>query len=182
MKITRKKNKKLITTLSILAIIILCIGGYFAYKYLNSSPVSQLDKPNNRGAGTSQNSTPTADKNDAPPMDKTPKQFDPPSNPQSIDKSNNIPIVINTITDENTLYVRTTISELLGEGDCKLTLVNKSVSKPITLTSKIINSASSSSCDGWDIKLNTLSSGSWQIRVDITSGSRSGTSLRDINI
>lgn len=181
MRIKHKKN--LIPYIAIITLIAAIAMGYYFFIYTPSS-TGTASQNNNPTTDVSKNnsSTTTTGNNNVTPVDKTPKQFEPPVSTEPANSPNNLLITVNTIINENTLYIRTTISELLGAGSCTLTLSNKPNSKPITLTSKIINSASTSSCDGWDIPLNTLNSGTWQLRIDVTSGNQSGNVSREVNI
>lgn len=62
------------------------------------------------------------------------------------------------------LSIRAVIDQFVS-GTCDLTL--KSNGKTVTRSSKIINNASASACKGFDIPTSELSSGSWEIIINL---------------
>ena len=179
MKIKHKKNK---ISYIIGAILIALIAVAYYFFFYTPKQSGTDNKTNNTPATDVNKSRSSSNDSNTNPVDKTPKQFDLPKNTDSVSETNNLGVIVNTLTDESTLYVRTTISELLGEGSCKLTLTNKTTLKTIVLTSGIVTSASSSSCDGWNIPLNTLYSGTWQTNVVVNSGDKRGVGSHEVNI
>ena len=73
----------------------------------------------------------------------------------------------------NKLIIRVNIDQYLSGGSCALTLT--SGSKTYTDVANITDAASTSTCAGFDIPVEKLSSGSWSISIKITSGDKEGT-------
>lgn len=78
------------------------------------------------------------------------------------------------------LILRVNINQYLSTGICTLTLT--SGGNVITKTANIVAVASTSTCEGFDIPVSELSSGSWQININIKSGDKSGTIIGEQNI
>ena len=74
-------------------------------------------------------------------------------------------------TDEK-LTIRVNIDQYLSSGTCELTLKNGD--KSYTESANIADSASTSTCEGFDIPLSKLSSGSWGIIIRLSSGDKTG--------
>ena len=88
-------------------------------------------------------------------------------------------ITSSNVSGDN-LVLRIQINELLSNGSCSLILSNSA--RSVTKTSGVIDSATSSSCYGFDIPLSELSNGTWQIKVTVTSGDRTGIITGEVNI
>lgn len=80
----------------------------------------------------------------------------------------------------NQLSIRITINQLLNTGTCDLTLTNGS--KSFAQTADIIENPSSSTCKGFDIPLSRLSSGKWQININIKSNGKAGIITGEVSI
>ena len=110
------------------------------------------------------------------PLQKTPTQYD---NPSGSDPSQSSALtgIVNfsgTSGDGKTLQIRATIDQKVTDGTCNLTL-SKSGSTTVTKTANIVSDPSSSTCSGFDIPIDQLSSGIWSININLTSDSRSGS-------
>lgn len=71
------------------------------------------------------------------------------------------------------LSIRLTINQYLSSGTCNLTMTSGGTT--VTRSADIDASASTSTCQGFDIPLSDLPSGAWQITVRITADGKSGT-------
>jgi hypothetical protein len=98
--------------------------------------------------------------------------------------TSNITITADNISD-NTLRIRTLISEIVSSGICVLTLANANNSEEvITEKAEIQNLPNSSTCKGFDIGLDRLSSSDmWKLRITYTSaGVQKGEVTKEINL
>lgn len=88
----------------------------------------------------------------------------------------------------DTLQIRTTIQQQLKDGTCVLTL-NGPKDQTYKATSRIIaNSSSTSTCDGFDIPVDTieedeeLRAGAWTITIDLSSTGKIGQLTSEITL
>lgn len=88
----------------------------------------------------------------------------------------------------DTLTIRTTINEAFSDGTCSLTVTGPH-EQVYKLTDKIIsNSASTSTCVGFDINMDQiekkeeLRSGKWTITIDLSSGGRTGQLVSEMTL
>lgn len=158
MKIKKtRKNKLIITSVIIIAIIISAGCGYWywqTYLKIDQSPISN-------GQTTDQTvnySSPTTDQKQAGEDQKITNQT-----PVSI-------TVSTTITAKNvtadTLQIRSmTSGAISNDGTCNLTLTNGIA--VISKTAATYAMPSSSTCQGFDIARTELSNGTWQINLDV---------------
>lgn len=102
------------------------------------------------------------------------------STPEQTPTSTNITI---TSVDKsaNTLYIRTLISEVTNSGSCTLQMTGPS-GKTYSMTSKIQALASSSTCAGFDVPNDQLSSGLWTIKVTYTNDTTSTSASSEVTI
>ena len=80
----------------------------------------------------------------------------------------------------SSLVIRTAIDQTLSSGTCQLTLTNGN--RVVTKTSSIAPNPSSSTCEGFDIAVSELSSGKWDISIEISSGDKTGTLAGSANV
>ena len=88
----------------------------------------------------------------------------------------------------DTLSIRTTINELFNDGTCSLTITGPH-EQVYKLTDKIIpNSASTSTCVGFDINMGLVEkdeeqrAGKWTITIDLASGGRTGQLVSEMTL
>lgn len=88
----------------------------------------------------------------------------------------------------DTLSIRTTINELFNDGTCSLTITGPR-EQVYKLTDKIIpNSASTSTCVGFDINMDLVEkdeerrAGKWTITIDLASGGRTGQLVSEMTL
>ena len=88
----------------------------------------------------------------------------------------------------DTLSIRTTINELFNDGTCSL-IVTGPHEQVYKLTDKIIpNSASTSTCVGFDINMDLIEkdeeqrAGKWTITIDLASGGRTGQLVSEMTL
>ena len=82
---------------------------------------------------------------------------------------------------DGTLMIRANIDQYLGSGDCKLNILS---GETVVLeeVANIASSASTSTCEGFDIPANKLRSGNYKIKISIDSGGKTGTINGEISI
>jgi len=78
------------------------------------------------------------------------------------------------------LLLRVQIDELLSDGVCSLTLSKGQLK--VKKDSGIIDSATSSSCYGFDVPVSELSPGTWQIEIVVSSNGKHGTIKDEVRI
>jgi len=167
---TQTKKKKVIVILVVIAIIIITglltfavleKRGFFGDKQDNS----KIEKTDNTDKNRETSNYNSSDNDKEKPVN------DPQQN-----ANNQSPDIDGFITSTNISYeiltIRTQINELLPEGTCSLVLSNSQ--KSLTRNSNLINSATSSSCYGFDVPISELANGNWQIKITISSGQRIG--------
>ena len=88
----------------------------------------------------------------------------------------------------DTLSIRTTINELFNDGTCSLTITGPH-EQVYKLTDKIIpNSASTSTCVGFDINMDLVEkdeerrAGKWTITIDLASSGRTGQLVSEMTL
>lgn len=82
---------------------------------------------------------------------------------------------------DGVLRIRVNIDQYLSSGTCKLTLYSES-GKTFTVDAAIIPSASTSTCEGFDISTSNLSSGHWYISIDLESSDKTGIITGETNL
>lgn len=184
MQTIHKKNtskKVLLTTLLVVAIL-LVLGTTYAYatkKWIFSTPESQSQEQNN---------VPKVDY--APPTDEQAKQGQE-AKQKTIDedqKNTSDPSVPGGLTvaitaasiEDGVLYIRTSINGVYGSGQCALTLKNGS--RLVTKTAGIQALPQSSTCQGFNIPVSELASGTWTIELNTSIGEQSGTATSEVHI
>lgn len=80
---------------------------------------------------------------------------------------------------DNQLIIRVNIDQFTS-GNCDLILT--AGDQTITRHTGIINNASTSTCNGFDIPASEISSGTWQIRIDLSSNDKKGTITGEISL
>jgi hypothetical protein len=79
----------------------------------------------------------------------------------------------------STVSIRGLIANAItNSGNCTLTITNGSSS--VTKTSSTQALANSSTCKGFDVPSNSLPAGTWQLHLQVTDGSRSGSAEKSI--
>jgi len=113
------------------------------------------------------------------PDGKTPEKYDGAS-------ANAAPSLTGNLTyaavSGDQLVLRTNIDQYLSSGSCTLSLVNGD--SQLTVSAAILPEAASSTCEGFDIPLSSLTtfSGETSIQITLTSGDRSGIISGRVNL
>ncbi len=72
----------------------------------------------------------------------------------------------------NSLVLRVNIDQYLSSGTCSLVLTHEN--SIVKKSAAILPTAATSSCEGFDIPLSELGSGTWEIKISLSSGDRVG--------
>lgn len=122
-----------------------------------------------------QNTSPEETPSEAPvgeleeEIDKTPVQFEG-ENPNTQDNLSGS-ITAAFISGEKAI-IRVNIDQFLSTGSCELVLT--SGNQTYSESARIIPEASTSTCEGFDIPLEKISTGTWQILINLSSDSKTG--------
>jgi cytoskeletal protein RodZ len=185
MKINRyQSNKKLFAAAGALLLVLLILGSY-VFMNRQSFFGSEVQKEKTEESSTRAINYDEPTKEQIELGNETKKQTvekgtaDDTSTPNS-----NITITANSVSD-NTLRIRTLISEIVSSGKCVLALANtKNSEEIITEEAEVQNLPNSSTCKGFDISLDRLaSSDTWKLRITYSSaGAQRGEVTKEINI
>ncbi|MBR2753945.1 hypothetical protein IKG33_03530 [Candidatus Saccharibacteria bacterium] len=74
---------------------------------------------------------------------------------------------------DDRITIRLNIDQYLNEGECELHLINNGADV-YSDTTNITGSASTATCEGFDISANNIGSGKYEIVVNISSGAKKG--------
>lgn len=173
----RRKNK----VLTIIIIAVIAIALFLVYWFV----IKTDDKADNTADNTTTNntkqvevdsddtSTINTDNNASKPTEQT--------SPEQNNTGNEISgYVTSKNIDGNVLRIRVQINELLASGQCELKLSKSGMT--VTKTAGVYNSASISTCEGFDVPISELSAGNWTITINVTSGSRSGAINDEVSV
>lgn len=109
---------------------------------------------------------------------------DPTPEPQPIENSNKkaVQAEISAVNqDESALHVRTLIQAVTNDGTCSLTMTGPQ-GKTYTSTASIHPLPSSSTCKGFDIPLDDLSSGLWVIEINFNNDELVASTSKEVSI
>lgn len=144
---------------------------YTAHTF-NWWPFLEVSKSGNESSQTPSNPSQASSNGSSSNNSKTPSQYE---NPNSHDSITSITGVINYQSVlNNQLAIRLTIDQSITSGTCALTLTHQAGSATVSRTAPIIINPSSSTCEGFDIPLSELRSGSWDILIKLTGDNKSG--------
>lgn len=191
MRLQKKTNKKPIIAACIIVVlgVVLACGYFWLHKSQpqehSSKPADQTTKQNSdhnkSDTSTSSGTTSSRANHTQPESREKEKEAQPQYEGEDINSSDSLSGVItySAVVGQN-LVIRTSINQSLSIGTCQLTL--SSSSKNITKSSNIVPNPSSSTCEGFDIPVSEIGSGSWNISIAISSGSQSGKLSGNVQI
>jgi cytoskeletal protein RodZ len=183
---TNRKRKKNRVWQTIIVLALVAFGGFLIWNYFIRP--EKPTTPDNQAVSNSDKDTttkldeatkPISDDNtqdEQNPKDdgKTPIQYDG-DKPSAAQNFTGFITNKNVNQSTNQLTIRLTIDQLVQPaGTCTLKLTSTTSSAIVTKTVPTIDNPSSSSCQGFDIPLSELSSGKWQINVQIKNNNKSG--------
>ena len=196
MKITKKDKSRKKTIIIATIIVLVLAGSGLVYTYsqniwpfsdTSTQTTEQRDDAETDDTSTTEpNQNPNEDDTNTSEPDekanKTPPQYTTPDEDDTNNTSNLSGVISSQSVQGDTLVIRTTINELLGSGSCQLTLTRTSDGKKVSRTSGIIQNPSTSSCKGFDIATSQLGDGTWNIRIVVKSGNKTGTFTGKVQI
>lgn len=110
------------------------------------------------------------DENAATGKKQTPAQYDG-EDPNQLDEITGY--ISYSAVNYDHYTIRLTLNQYLTSGTCELTM--KSGNNTVTKTAEVINSASTSTCQGFDIPLSELPSGDWSVKIKVAADNKTGT-------
>lgn len=191
MRINKKTNRpKKLLLLSSVVVVFLVIAGAIIWWQWSSNDVSQnsADSPKEQqksqrdSGGDSSNtpSTPSTTENNNIEREKE-KEIPPQHEGPSPDASSSLTGSINySAVAGNNLIIRTTINQTVNSGTCSLSLT--SGSKNVTRSSNIAQNPSSATCEGFDIPVSELGTGTWNITININGDGKTGSLTGSVTI
>lgn len=182
-----KSNNNFIFFVLFLAVV--ALGVYFVFYYFNRpKPQPVPDLPVQAQQTTSSKpdqSQPTVDNPDLsePASSASPKK---PSVPQYEGKDpNQSSELTGTLTYVNVsgdrLTIRLNIDQFLSSGLCQLSLIQAGTTQ-YSVSADIISSASTSTCQGFDISTANLPKGHYQIQIALNSAGKTGQIIGEVNL
>lgn len=182
MKIISKKEfpKKIIITVSVVLLIIIIA---LTYVYAFNGNLFGWKKFQNtvRGNSTVDYGPATTEQKQAGSETKSGSNSDKPPAPTTIPDSTkkNVQVTITAANqNDSILQIRVLISAVEDTGTCTLTLTSTGQTT-VTKTSGVQASASTSTCQGFDIPTSELSVGTWHIVAEYNNASLTGTYSMD---
>ncbi|MBQ6605763.1 hypothetical protein IJH66_02135 [Candidatus Saccharibacteria bacterium] len=112
-----------------------------------------------------------------PSDNKTPEQYEG-ENPNS--SASLTGALTASYVSGNSLVLRVNIDQYLTSGTCTLRLENSG--SVVEKTAAILPTASTSSCEGFDVPVSELSSGSWTIKISLSSAEKTGEITGEVKI
>lgn len=192
----KKKHKKKHSNLFLkilFVIAILVVAAVLIVKYVDFDKIfNQTSTPEPTQTQTQKDPTPTPTPTPEPtpapqpepepapapePENKTP-QYDG-SNPNG---DNSITGAITYANVSNgVLMIRINIDQYLSGGECNL-ILNQNGAAQYGATARIIDAASTSTCEGFNVPLNELDAGKYEIIININSERKTGTIVGEVSL
>ncbi|MBR3329546.1 hypothetical protein IKG29_03445 [Candidatus Saccharibacteria bacterium] len=82
---------------------------------------------------------------------------------------------------ESNLMIRINIDQFLSDGTCKLKLINDGVTK-YRDTASIAESATTSTCEGFNVPLSEITDGNYEIVVEVSADGKTGVIRGEVEI
>ena len=80
------------------------------------------------------------------------------------------------------ILIRVNIDQYLSSGSCELRLVKEGDVNAYSDTANIISSATTATCEGFNVPLSSVSSGNYNIYINLTSGDKTGVINGEVNV
>lgn len=100
------------------------------------------------------------------------------------DDPNTLDILTGTITAARVsgeqFIIRVNLDQYLSSGACSLTMTNGK--KTYSATANILSSVSTSTCEGFDVPMDKISSGTWSISIDLVSDEKVGNISQEVSL
>lgn len=177
---TRKSRKWISRLFFLLLIVAACVLCYFVWDayFRDKSPKGDDLKQQDSSVETKTDDKKEEDKTEQKDEKEKVPQYDG-------DDPNTAPGLTGAITyagvSNGYLRIRVNIDQYLASGSCNVILTRGST-QVYSDYANIVSSASTSTCEGFDIPVASLGSGSTQIKVTFSSGDRSGAVTGETSI
>lgn len=184
MKINNKNKKKKMIIATV--IVLLLVGGGTAWaKITQVGPFSEkgtIDKKPPSSEQKKNQKTIKKESIEANSGEQTNKPSQEDGASQSSTNSGSIGIMITSVNqDNNNLVISTLIQAVSSDGSCAITLTRNG-SKTYNQTVGVQPMASSSTCKGFTVPKNQLTSGAWSIDLQYKSSKGSGNTKRTVEV
>lgn len=179
---SRKSSKKLWVILSV--VLLVAIGSAVAYA-LTRTPVTKpapTSQPDTSTPSKSVNVTEPSNEQITSGQDNKKQSLDTTQNSTTTTTTPDTLAVTITAANKNgnTLQIRSLIDAVIGSGTCSLTLSNGS--SVVTKSASIQAGPNNSTCTGFDVPVSELSTGTWTIKITVTSEGKTGTAQSQVTI
>ena len=81
----------------------------------------------------------------------------------------------------NRITIRVNIDQYLSDGSCALNLISNG-NTVYSESAKVVNSASTATCEGFDVPVSNVGTGAYGIEIEISSGEKSGIIKGEVEI
>ena len=172
-KRTRKSKKWISRLFFLLLLVAACVLCYFVWDayFKDKGPKPEETKPEEKTIDVKPEEKKEEEKTETPEEKPKVPQYDG-------DDPNNTPGLTGAITyvglTSDYLRIRINIDQYLPSGSCNITLT-RGGQQVYNDYVNIVSSASTSTCEGFDIPVGSLGTGNFQIKVSFSSGDRTGT-------
>ena len=181
MQIPKKKNNKKLFYIGLLAVVILCVGGFLAYQYIYR-PYAEKDS-----GSTKDPSKPLSTKSDKEqaahlqedPANKNSSPNTDPAAPISKDKvsgKSTVQMVASTDTSDDKVYIRGGVNSPVSEDGTCYALLKGPSGQSIRKDTTVLQNPASTDCKTISIPLSELASGKWSFTLHYTSTNYEGVS------
>ena len=179
-KRTRKSRKWISRLFFLLIIVAACVLCYFVWDayFRDKSPKGDDPKQQDSSVETKTDNKKEEDKTEQKDEKEKVPQYDG-------DDPNTAPGLTGAITytgvSNGYLRIRVNIDQYLASGSCNV-ILTRGGTQIFSDYANIVSSASTATCEGFDIPVASLGSGSTQIKVTFSSGDRSGAVTGETSI
>ena len=179
-KRTRKSRKWISRLFFLLLIVAACVLCYFVWDayFRDKSPKGDDPKQQDSSVETKTDNKKEEDKTEQKDEKEKVPQYDG-------DDPNTAPGLTGAITytgvSNGYLRIRVNIDQYLASGSCNV-ILTRGGTQIFSDYANIVSSASTATCEGFDIPVASLGSGSMQIKVTFSSGDRSGAVTGETSI
>jgi len=176
----RKNNKKTVAIVA-LAVVACTIAGYLVYRHFSDMNSSVIENGINYSAPSNEEKSTGDAIKQQNASEGAPSQQSTPSTSPS-DSNSVVGMDITALNQSSgTLYARALIQTITSEGTCTLTASGPD-GGTYTATASVQAGPSSSTCQGFDIPVSSLSPGSWSVTISFQNNALRGSSTKSVVI
>ncbi|MCR5832371.1 MAG: hypothetical protein K6G36_00275 [Candidatus Saccharibacteria bacterium] len=185
----KKSNNLILKILFVLAIIV--VAAVLIVKYVDFNKIFNKtpdEEPTPAQVTPTPDPEPTPTSEPIPDPEPTPTPGPEPENktPQyDGGNPNNEENITGVITyagvSNNQLMIRVNIDQYLNGGECNL-ILNLNGATKYGASARIIDAASTSTCEGFNVPVSELPSGKYQIQINLTSDRKSGSITGEVSL